>query len=213
MNTLILQFKKVTPSCLIGFALGCLTPLPRAQAVSPPPEGDYSTSDTAQGLGDSTAVGADTLCTMMMLGNTPYGCHALERNTTGRFNTAVGKNALESNGMGSFNTALGFNALYWSTGSGNIALGAGTGTYLKSGSHNIYIDNWGAPIETGKIRIGMQGKQTDTFIAGIYNVMVTGSPVVVNPGGKLGVTPSSAHFKQGIKPMDKASEAILATNQ
>src|SRR5205823_10204758 len=39
---------------------------------------------------------------------------------------------------------------------------------------------------------------------------VTGSTVVVNSTGKLGVATSSARFKEAIKPMDKASEAILA---
>jgi trimeric autotransporter adhesin len=34
--------------------------------------------------------------------------------------------------------------------------------------------------------------------------------VVVNTNGKLGVATSSARFKEAIKPMDKASEAILA---
>ena len=50
----------------------------------------------------------------------------------------------------------------------------------------------------------------NTFIAGIFNAAVTGSTVVVNSNGKLGVTASSARFKDAIKPMDKASEAILA---
>ena len=47
-------------------------------------------------------------------------------------------------------------------------------------------------------------------LAGISGVPVTGSQVVVNANGKLGVAPSSARFKEAIKPMDKASEAILA---
>ena len=34
--------------------------------------------------------------------------------------------------------------------------------------------------------------------------------VVVGPNGKLGTIPSSKRFKDQIKPMDKASEAILA---
>jgi Chaperone of endosialidase len=39
---------------------------------------------------------------------------------------------------------------------------------------------------------------------------MTGSPVVVNSSGKLGVSgTSSARFKEAIKPMDKASEAII----
>src|SRR5438128_2511188 len=33
--------------------------------------------------------------------------------------------------------------------------------------------------------------------------------VRVNANGRLGTAPSSARFKQNIKPMDKASEAIL----
>ena len=39
---------------------------------------------------------------------------------------------------------------------------------------------------------------------------MTGSPVVVNSSGKLGVSgTSAARFKTAIKPMDKASEAVL----
>lgn len=64
--------------------------------------------------------------------------------------------------------------------------------------------------EANKIRIGKQGTQNGTFIVGIYNVAVTGSQVVVNSNGRLGVTTSSARFKEAIKPMDNASEAILA---
>jgi hypothetical protein len=227
MNTLSLQFKKVTPLCLIVFALGCLALLPRAQAVSPPSDGDYSTGDTVQGLGDNTAIGADTLCNMMMLGNTPYGCHALEGNTTGRNNTAIGFVALGDNAMGNNNTAIGFlalddnamgnnntaigcTALYGSTGSDNIALGMRAGVYHMAGNNNIYIGNQGMESEAGQIRIGAYALQTGTYIAGIRNAAVTGSPVVIGMGGKLGVTMSSAQFKEAIKPMDKASEAILA---
>ncbi|HEV3147213.1 MAG TPA: tail fiber domain-containing protein, partial [Chthoniobacterales bacterium] len=36
------------------------------------------------------------------------------------------------------------------------------------------------------------------------------TPVFVNAHGQLGTTPSSQRFKADIKPMDKASEAILA---
>jgi hypothetical protein len=227
MNTLSLQFKKVTPLCLIVFALGCLALLPRAQAVSPPPDGDYSTSDTAQGLGDNTTTDADTLCNMMMLGNTPYGCHALEGNTTGRSNTAIGSGALEDNTMGNNNTAIGFVALgdnvmgknntaigfvalYSSTGSDNIALGYRAGAYHMAGNDNIYIGNAGVDREAGQIRIGQPGLHTATYIAGIRTAAVTGMPVVVGMGGRLGVTMSSAQFKEAIKPMGKASETILA---
>ena len=64
--------------------------------------------------------------------------------------------------------------------------------------------------ESNKIRIGRQGTHNGTFIAGISDVTVSGTQVVVNANGKLGVTGSSARFKEVIKPMDEASEVIHA---
>jgi hypothetical protein len=50
-----------------------------------------------------------------------------------------------------------------------------------------------------------------TFIAGISGKTASGGVAVyVNANGKLGTTVSSARFKEQIKPMDKASEAIHA---
>src|SRR6266853_343045 len=61
------------------------------------------------------------------------------------------------------------------------------------------------------IRIDTQGTQTATFIAGVRGVAITGAqPVGVNASGQLGVKPSSARFKEAIKLMDKASEAIFS---
>jgi len=61
------------------------------------------------------------------------------------------------------------------------------------------------------IRIGKQGTQTGTFIAGIRGATVaSGVGVIVGTNGQLGTVVSSARFKNEIKPMDKASEAILA---
>src|SRR5206468_10193867 len=64
--------------------------------------------------------------------------------------------------------------------------------------------------EANTIRIGKQGTQRTTFIAGISGATVTGTAVVVDSNGQLGVAPSSQRFKDAIKPMDKASEEILA---
>jgi hypothetical protein len=53
--------------------------------------------------------------------------------------------------------------------------------------------------------------QNGTFIAGIRGATVPGGVgVIVGSDGHLGTVTSSARFKEGIKPMDKASEAILA---
>ena len=55
------------------------------------------------------------------------------------------------------------------------------------------------------------GTHNATFIAGISgSVVPNGVGMIVNPNGKLGTVLSSARFKEAIKPMDKASEAILA---
>jgi len=234
-------------------SLGLLAVSPVARAVTPPPDGGYPNQNTAEGdgalsnlptglantatgsaalrnnaTGDlNTANGADTLCNMMMQGNTPYGCHALESNaglhntaiglsalkdnTMGNSNTAIGFRALVDNAMGNNNTAIGLMALECNTGSDNIALGRLAGTYHMAGNNNIYIGNTGnMATEEGQIRIGTFGLHTGTHIAGIRSAAVSGSPVVIGMDGKLGVTMSSAKFKEAIKPMDKASEAILA---
>jgi trimeric autotransporter adhesin len=89
-------------------------------------------------------------------------------------------------------------------------LGFNAGKNLTTGSDNIDIGNVGIAGESNHIRIGTVGTQTNTFIAGIQGAAVTGSAVVVNASGQLGVAPSSARFKEAIKPMEKTSEAILS---
>jgi uncharacterized coiled-coil protein SlyX len=80
-----------------------------------------------------------------------------------------------------------------------------------SRSNNIDIGNVGVAGESKKIRIGTVGTQTAAFIAGIRGVIVaSGVGVIVGSNGQLGTVVSSERFKDEIKPMDKASEAILA---
>jgi hypothetical protein len=144
--------------------------------------------------------------------NTASGLEALTANTTGGFNTANGVVALYTNTSGNSNTAVGHAALSSNTiGGSNIALGDSAGSLLSTGSNNIDIGHVGVASESGNIRIGTSGTQTATFIAGIRGVAIAGAqPVGVNASGQLGVRPSSARFKEAIKPMDKASEAILS---
>ena len=53
--------------------------------------------------------------------------------------------------------------------------------------------------------------QKATFIDGIRGAVVPGGiGVVIGADGHLGTVTSSARFKEAIRPMDKASEAILA---
>jgi len=96
------------------------------------------------------------------------------------------------------------------SGDNNIGIGSGAGSNLTNDSNNIDVGNTGVAGESAKIRIGTKGTHNGTFIAGISGTTVTGNQVVVNSNGKLGVASSSARFKRAIKPMDQASEAILA---
>ena len=144
--------------------------------------------------------------------NTATGWGALSQNQTGGDNTATGLQALLSNISGGGNTGIGVNALYSnSRGSNNIGLGIGAGGALTTGDNNIDIGNAGVAGESAKIRIGTKGTHKNTYIAGIYGVTVPrGLGVIVDSSGHLCTTTSSARFKQQIKPMDRASEAILS---
>ena len=143
--------------------------------------------------------------------NTANGAFALYHNTTGHDNAANGQAALVNNISGNDNTADGVTALdNNTTGSNNIAVGSTAGFNLTTGDFNIDIGNGGAAGEAFTIRIGDVETQTRAFIAGIFAVPVTGTGVVVDSDGQLGVAASSQRFKDEIKPMDKASEAILA---
>jgi trimeric autotransporter adhesin len=144
-------------------------------------------------------------------GNTATGNFALENSEMGDTNTAIGFYALDRNITGSDNTAVGAQSLFSNqTGSNNIALGHSAGYNLTTGDHNIEIGNIGVADESNTIRIGSHGTHTRTFIAGINQTGVSGTAVQITTDGQLGVAPSSARFKDEIKPMDKSSEAILA---
>jgi hypothetical protein len=79
------------------------------------------------------------------------------------------------------------------------------------GSDNIDIGAPGIAGESNTIRIGRVGVQTSAYIRGISGATVaSGVTVIVDTNGHLGTVQSSARFKEAIKPMDTASEAILA---
>jgi len=197
-------------------------------------------SNTATGSGalysdttgyNNTATGADAL-TSNTIGahNTAIGYDALDSNTIGSANTATGDSALHSTSNSIYNTATGYQALYSdtsghdntadgvqalysnTTGNSNIALGSSAGTNLTTGSNNIDIGNAGVAADAKTIRIGAQGTQNATFVAGIYGINVGsgGISVYANASGQLGTVTSSARFKRDIRSMDKASETILA---
>jgi hypothetical protein len=220
----------------IALASSALSP---ARAVSPAPDGGYPGGNTAEGenalfsntTGSLNTATGDSALFSNQTGdfNTANGYFALRNNTIGAFNTANGGNALlfnttgnsntangisalQNNTTGSFNTANGYHALLSNTiGSSNIALGRGAGRNLTTGDNNIDIGNPGIAGESNIIRIGRVGTQQATFIAGIRgDTVASGVGVIVGTDGQLGTISSSERFKEAIKPMDKASEAILA---
>lgn len=145
--------------------------------------------------------------------NTATGFNALADSTTGSQNTAIGAYALFYSTAGSVNTALGDHALYQlGTGTANTVIGAGAGSnFTGSDSFNIDISNGGVAGESGVIRIGNEGTQTATYIAGIYGA-TTGSgpsPVVVDSNGQLGTIASSRRYKEDIHNMGAASDGLL----
>jgi hypothetical protein len=162
---------------------------------------------------DNTVLGDNALISNTIgANNTAIGVVALYENTIGSDNTATGFDALAFNTTGSENTATGMLALDSNTtGNNNIAVGYQAGLKLTTGSNNIDIGNRGVAGESNTIRIGRVVDQSATFMAGISGATVpTGVAVIVDSSGHLGTTTSSARFKDSIKPMDKASEAILA---
>jgi len=168
--------------------------------------GSYNTANGAYSLAFNTT-GAQ---------NTADGWSALYSNTTGNYNTATGLYALHDNTQGNDNTAEGFKALTRSTGSNNTALGYNAGFNLTTGSNNIVIGAGvlGTAGDSNTIRIGQPGLSAPkTLIAGIRGVTTANAnavPVVIDSAGQLGTVSSSRRFKKEIKPMDQASEAILA---
>ena len=163
--------------------------------------------------GDNSAVGMSAL-TSDTTGalNSAFGVNALKSNTTGGNNTALGLNALEFNTAANINTAVGEQALENNTtGTGNVALGFNAGHNLTIGDNNIDIDNNGLAGDADTIKIGTQGTQTSTSIAGIDGETSTsGVAVLVNSNGTLGTTTSSRRYKRDIRPLGGLTNRLMA---
>jgi Chaperone of endosialidase len=151
---------------------------------------------------DNTAVGvASLLNNVDGFEHTACGFGALLSNTTGVQNTAFGAHALENTTTGGTNVGIGRGALVNNTsGSGNNALGFNAGLFVTTASNVISIGSVGGNVDNS------------CFIGNIFGVTTVnvGTPVLVDSAGQLGTISSSRRFKHEIKPMDEASEAILA---
>ena len=88
----------------------------------------------------------------------------------------------------------------------NVAIGRNAGKNLTTGSNNIDVANAGKAGESGTIRIGTDGTQTATYIAGISGTALSGAtqPVVVKSNGQLGVAPAASAKAHAAKPLSAA---------
>jgi hypothetical protein len=192
-------------------ALGFLALSPIAQAVIPAPDGGYPGGNTAEGqaaLLSLTTGGFDTAVGYLSLRsdasgsyNTAVGAGALLA-TTGDENTATGAGALLSNTGGHFNTAIGYTTFFQnSTGSENVALGAFAGGGVTTATNVICI---------GYSMLGTNVNNS-CYIGNIFGSTSSGGTAVfVNTNGRLGTVQSYRRFKDGIKPMEQASESLFA---
>jgi len=133
----------------------------------------------------NTAMGYQALFQNNGGANTANGWKALPNNTTGQSNTAIGERSLPNNITGSNNTALGSEAgNNVSTASNVICIGAGV---------------FGADVSNS------------CFIGQIFGATsAMGIPVLINANNRLGTMTSSKRFKEEIKPMNEASEALFS---
>ena len=97
---------------------------------------------------------------------------------------------------------MGFDALSDNTtGSGNVAIGDSAGQDVMTANNVICIGT------------GVAGADVSNscYIGNIFGqTSSSGAAVFINSAGKLGTIMSSQRFKEDIKPMDHASEALFA---
>ncbi len=147
-------------------------------------------------------------------GTTAVGFQAL-RVASGYYNVALGMDSMLNATGGSYNTALGTNTLVnLGTGSNNVAIGYNAGSCATvNGSQNIWISHCGLAKDANVIRIGTQGTQKFTQVAGIFNIKLPatgGQAVYVNSKGQLGVI--STKIVTAVQPVTQADILALRTD-
>jgi hypothetical protein len=148
--------------------------------------------------------------------NAAFGGAALQVNSTASDNTAIGDLALSSANTGGDNTASGYEALARvTTGTANAALGSFAGESLTTGSNNIDINNHGTTSDANAIKIGVQGTQTSTLIAGINGASISGPTnlAVTNSSGLIGTgTTGSVALPSAVDGATSSSGVDLLIN-
>jgi hypothetical protein len=124
--------------------------------------------------------------------------------------------ALQTVGASWGNSAFGAGTLSnVSAGRENTAVGLSAGSFLSSGSFNIYIGSGANPpsfgSESNTMRLG-GSTVTKTFVAGVRGVttgVANGVSVVIDGEGQLGTVSSSRRFKHQVSALGTRSRRIL----
>ena len=134
--------------------------------------------------------------------NTGVGWLALQSNTIGQANTGVGSLALQAMTIGQRNSGFGRRAMEFATGNDNTGVGWRAGDNVTTASGVVCI---------GSSTAGANVDNT-TYIRNVGTDSVNGAGtdfVTVNlTTGRVGHVSSSRRYKENIKPMDNASEAL-----
>jgi trimeric autotransporter adhesin len=183
---------------LIPLVLMCVALVPRAGAVTPPPDGGYPGFNTAEGDGalqDLTSGAANTAVGLGALfhdttgsNNTALGFEALLSNTTGFENAATGWRALFANTTGFHNTADGFFALLRNT-TGNHNTANGDEALGNNRTGNFNTTDGAHSLENNTI-----GSRNTALGFGAGNNVTTASNVICIGSGVVGANVSNSCF-------------------
>jgi hypothetical protein len=136
--------------------------------------------------------------------NTGVGWLALQSNTVGQANTGVGSLALQAMTIGQRNSSFGRRAMEFATGNDNTGVGWRAGDNVSTANGVICIGSFTAgQNDNNTTYIGNVGTTIQPFSAGVVDFVT-----VRLSDNRLGRNASSQRYKEDIKPMDKASEAI-----
>jgi trimeric autotransporter adhesin len=184
-------------------AIVCFGLCPVAQAVVPPPDGDYPNFNTAEGQNAlfslsggvwNTALGALALFSDTTGGaNTAVGLNALRKNVDGNSNTAVGVNALFANTTGDQNCAFGPYSLFANTASTNTAFGFAALAHNTVGFSNTAVgnrallSNIGGNIVQGNNNTAVGANALDSNTTGGFNTALGSGALASNTTGNVNV--------------------------
>jgi hypothetical protein len=203
MKTIVLLFLTFLCLSIIG---------PKAQAVSPPPDGGYPGANTAEGQSALFSLTTGTY-------NTAVGILSLKSNLTGSYNTAIGAGALAANN-GDENTATGFGALlsnttgHFNTANGGLSLFSNTTGIFNTaiGDHALEVNTIGIENAAEGARV-LSSNTTGNLNTGVgYAALLSNTTGSSNTGIGTGALSSNTTGNSNIALGPDAGSGITTAN-